>query len=150
MTTIAYKQGILASDSRVTDSETGIYGAIKKINKIDNCLVGGCGNAELVAWFLNNFAGRMFNKTTHNPYTTICNRREDEFQGLIITPRGKIFMVEASLIPFEIKSAGGLAIGSGAAFAMGAMASGKTAAEAVSIAMKFDVNSGGKVQKLKL
>lgn len=149
MTTIAYKNGIIASDSRIVDSEAGTCGTIRKISKVDNCLIGACGNAELVAWFLNNFNGRMFNKVNHNPQTTICNHRDDEFQGLIVSPRGKVFMIEASLMPFEITTKQ-VAVGSGAAYAMGAMAAGKSAAEAVTIAMKFDMNSGGKVQKYKL
>lgn len=151
MTTVAYKDGVLASDSQLEDSETGICGSIKKISKVDNCLIGGCGNAELLSWFLNNFSGKIFNKVTHNPYTTIASRNSDEFQGIVISPRGKVFLLEGTLVPFEIKPMGGfIAIGAGASFAMGAMEAGASAEEAIRVASKFNSATGGRVQKVKL
>ena len=42
------------------------------------------------------------------------------------------------------------AIGSGGEFAMGAMLAGATAIEAVKIAAKLDVNTGGKVRSIKI
>ena len=41
-----------------------------------------------------------------------------------------------------------VAVGSGCEFAIGAMAAGASSADAVRIAAKFDINTGGPVQEI--
>lgn len=71
------------------------------------------------------------------------------FEGLIVAPSGGAEVLGTRLMrnpvldPFY-------ALGSGAPFAIAAMACGKTAAEAVRVAIRFDPGSGGRVQTMKL
>jgi len=60
-----------------------------------------------------------------------------------------LYIYEASLKPYPIKDKF-YAIGSGAAYALAAMALGKSPKEAVEIAAMFDPGTGGEIDVLKL
>jgi len=72
----------------------------------------------------------------------------DEFTGILISPNSKCYQYGQALMPHYIT--GQWAIGSGADFALGAMAAGADAIDAVSIAIDLDVNSGLGVTYLNL
>jgi ATP-dependent protease HslVU (ClpYQ) peptidase subunit len=69
--------------------------------------------------------------------------------GTIVFPNGKLFVMNRAAVLVEFQSEF-VAIGSGAAVALGAMAYGATAREAVRIAIEFDVYSGGEIQEVRL
>lgn len=140
MTTLAYRGKILAADSQETFDDSGkslcqkLYFITKGPNKGDWLAI--CGGS---------FSSRVF----VDWYTSPRNSRrpelvdfkdsddEDAFRILIMKPDGRLFLASAScvLIP---KVADYFAAGHGAAYAMGAMACGKTAAESVWVACRHD------------
>jgi len=61
--------------------------------------------------------------------------------------KGKVFRIINTLRPYECGFP--FAMGSGAEYAMGAMAMGATPIQAVKIAMKYDIYTGGKVRTMK-
>lgn len=146
MTTVAYRKGILAGDSKVT-AEGSFMCSATKIRKVDGCLIGGCGNLDLVHWFLKNFkldvlTGKIKLATTIN--------EKDDFEGLIIDPKGKVFYYSEKCLVTPVKDFGYYAIGSGSTVALGAMYAGATAREAVMAAIKFDVHTGGPIKMVRL
>ena len=74
--------------------------------------------------------------------------KDEELNALVVYPDGVVRELDgAGWIEVKAKY---YAIGSGSTAAMVAMECGKSAADAVRIAMKFDNNTGGKVQSVKL
>jgi ATP-dependent protease HslVU (ClpYQ) peptidase subunit len=75
-----------------------------------------------------------------------------DFAAILVLPQGKIVMIEKDKKGGEVWEAnrGMMAIGSGGEIAIGAMASGKSAREAVAIACDWDINSKGPVHELEL
>jgi len=143
MTTIAYKDGVLAADRAISGS--GHVGTTRKVwkRKSDGALVGGCGEVATLQrwaeWFLAGERGTAPNLGTDD---------DSASQMLVVRPNGKVedhgrygkAMYEA---PYH-------AIGSGSDYALGAMAFGATARQAVAAAMKHDHCTGSGVQYVKL
>lgn len=136
MTTIVYRDGVLAADTRMI-AGTAIIGSIAKIvRRDDGALCGGAGHASVVQafqrWFLDGEEG--------DPPV------EDETKMFVISPKGNVEMFEVDgTIEWRAPY---FAMGSGKEFALGAMYAGASAEEAVKAAMKFDPYSGGKVMTL--
>jgi 20S proteasome alpha/beta subunit len=140
MTTIAYKDGVLASDGKITAGGCVTNLTSKKIFRVNSAWIGVCGTVAdwgLVVDYLNN-------NGTPIPPTA-------EFDCIYMPDKGKAVILEVCKggILREIAFAPPFAIGSGGNFAIGAMAHGASAIEAVKIACKYDVYSGGKVQSVK-
>ncbi|MGH8472845.1 MAG: hypothetical protein ACREVJ_10425 [Gammaproteobacteria bacterium] len=136
MTTIAWDGESLASDTLAFAS---IKCRVRKLYRLpDGALFGAAGACqqvlEVLAWLNGG----------DKPTVDL-----DNFDGLFITAAGVVenigtrLMREPVLEPFY-------AIGSGAPFAMTAMACGCSAVEAVRMAIRFDPGSGGRVERLKL
>lgn len=134
MTTIAWDGEILAADSQ---AQTTFKSRIRKLYRLtDGSIFGAAGLVQealaVVAWLQGD----------EKP-TDLQN-----FEGLIITAAGASvlgmrLMREPVLEPFY-------AVGSGAHYALTAMACGKNAVQAVRVAIRFDPESGGRVQTMKL
>lgn len=128
MTTVAYRNGILAGDKAifVTDHLT----TSTKIWRLkDGRLVGGSGLLSVVnVWreWLENGGDRP----------AILADKEDGIRGVIIDTQGRMWRHD----PYGVWLDEGefLAIGSGAHHALGAMAFGASAAQAVKVASQFD------------
>lgn len=73
----------------------------------------------------------------------------DNFDGLCITAAGVVEEIGSRLMRQQVLEPF-YAIGSGAPFAMAAMACGQSAVKAVRIAVRFDPGSGGRVQSMKV
>jgi 20S proteasome alpha/beta subunit len=139
MTTIAYRAGILASDTAQTFNSMRI-GTMQKIaRRSDGTLVGAAGDASyvttLMKWAKSSAKG--------NPPLPV----NDGGTGLIVSPRGKITLVDDGGL--STCKAEYIAIGSGGEMALGAMGYGASAEEAVAVALKHDCHSGGEVVALK-
>lgn len=139
MTTIAYKDGWLAADSR----KGFTWGDIEmnfmepaKIFKVDDYYMGLSGNLPSGTVLATIKAG-TFTGELDMEYIKIRKR------GIYVRGPGPSWHDE-SRFPYKY-----CAIGSGYHFAMGAMAHGATAEESVKVAMKFDRNTGGKVRLLR-
>ena len=137
MTTIAYRDGILAADTRMTQGSALVGNVVKIVRrKKDGALAGGAGDCSWVQsfhrWVLRGEKGDL-------------DPPGDDSKGLLIT-RKKIELFEASG-PVEFNPPF-FAMGSGRDFAMGAMAAGASAEEAVRLAMQLDAFTGGDVMVL--
>lgn len=138
MTTIAYRQGVIAADTQMIQG-TSIIGHITKIvRRDDGALCGGAGDLAWVQafhrWFLEGCEGEP------PRFDDDCSK------GLIIRRRKPIEVFE-SIGAFEFKPEF-VAIGSGKEFALGAMQVGASAKRAVKAAMAFDPGTGGAIMTL--
>jgi 20S proteasome alpha/beta subunit len=139
VTTVAYKDGVLASDSRVT-SGTFIYpGAYDKVFRIpDGSLYAFCGRVE---------AGMRLLKSLMDDEDP--PQWKSAATGIHIHTNGQIWTYEGGGLWLRDKGKYA-AWGSGSPYAYGAMAANADAVEAVRIAKKFDNASGGSVKALRL
>lgn len=85
---------------------------------------------------------------------------QTDFAGILVLPNGKVFLIDITRVSDEHDYYSGqlwpagrrgiAAVGSGGHIALGAMAAGKTAREAVAIACDFDINSRLPVHEVEL
>lgn len=140
MTTIVYRDGVLAADSLATMGDTKIHGRYMKIRRIGDHLVGTAGSVA----DSENFIIWLKSGDVDVPPP------KGNYSALIVDPRGRVREIEnGSVLPVP-RGAKFFAIGSGAPYALGALYAGATAAEAVKIAAKIDTNTGLPVKTLKL
>jgi ATP-dependent protease HslVU (ClpYQ) peptidase subunit len=140
MTTIAYRDGVLAADSLVTLGHTKVHGSYQKIRRIGSYLVGTVGSVADCQAFMEWLKR---GDDTHPP-------RKGEYSALVIDPRGKVRELENGSVLPSPRGAKFFALGSGGTFALAAMYAGATATEAVKIAAKIDTNTGLPVKTLKI
>lgn len=140
MTTIALKDGVLAFDSLVTFGNDRI-GFLNKAVKTKDFMAAGAGNAEDVVAFLAWVKSGMF----EGDKPVFGLDKQISLSAICINKRGSIFCFDDKLFPMKIK-AKFYSLGSGSAFAMGAMQFGATAKEAVEVAKKLDTCTGGKIK----
>lgn len=140
MTIIAYKDGILASDSQL-EANRVITSTGRKIRKTkDGWLAAGNGQYSCINAFLVWAEDRVAEELISLDF--------DNFQGLIINPKGRMFCYDDEF-PYENISpfyAGGI----GSEIATGAFAMGATAKEAVKAAIDYHTGCGGKIVSVKL
>lgn len=152
MTVIAYKNKILAADTKAVGEE-GLTYKSKKLEKLSNgTLIGCAGDADcrdLVT---------ILGKATLNKMPTKAKLRGTEtfFRGIWVFPTGEVFKVsvefeenkwDAEIMPILEPQ---IAVGSGGAYALGAMLAGKSAIEAVKIACKLDNNCDLPVESMSI
>jgi len=148
------KDNIVACDSQVTNGYTISSLDGEKVVKINGCIVAGAGSyAQVIKfrqWFLEHSDALIAQQD--NPTVTIPlpqNLQEGEFVGIVLYPEGDLFIYEGRT-DVVIKTVQPFAIGSGSDFALAAMKAGKTAKEAVEIAIDLGVFSGGEVKVYEL
>lgn len=137
MTTLAYRDGELATDSRVTAGDMIISDRRKKVHRLrDGSVVAWAGSVQQAELLL-----RAMRKNTAPP-------KIDEISALHLRADGSLWEYEGQA--WVKQDPGYYATGSGSPYAFAAMDAGASAKEAVRIAIKRDANSGGRVQALKL
>jgi hypothetical protein len=147
MTIIAYRDGIMAGDTLVSSDEGQFVGFDEKVVKnLLGALWGAMGdNGEChrcCEWFLK--AKGLVD--LHAP------PRFSDGQGLIVFPDGDVFTVYDGYArqSIEHRHFGYTAIGAGCDFALGAMAMGATAEQAVKVAIDFSLLCGGEIHSVRL
>lgn len=142
MTTIAYKNGVLAADTRCTIEDVIDPSQHKKVFRFKNgALIGLAGDTGVMM--------NVLKKLRRDPedFETIKVDKKD-LNAIYVKPNGKVFERDDNgWIPITAKYA---ATGSGYLAALVAMRCGKSAVQAIKIAMEFDKNTGGKVRSVKL
>lgn len=144
MTTIAFKNGVVASDTGASNRGSRV-GHVVKIFARDGHVAGSCGdsgwNASFRKWFASGETGNPpeIRRDAHN---------NDDAKGVIFRRDGIIEVYESTGM-HEV-TAPFYAIGSGAAEARGAMQVGASAEEAVRAAMILDDGTYGNVLVLKI
>lgn len=155
MTTIAYKDGIMATDSRATAGSKIIRGSLEKIFHTEGAVVGVVGDADHHIVMSPDF------KTLRSPKDFpewISNLEKEEADWGIIAvfhddpetvwigdvtcdgDTSKSYFYDTHLKPGE-----GIARGSGTPWAEAAMVLGMGAEEAVEFTKQFDAATGGDV-----
>jgi len=151
MTTIAYRDGVIAADTQETWDD-GSFTPCKKIYRISSsdaeidghivALAGGSYSAEVfLEWYENG--------DWNDPPDLVNLDADEDFEALVVKNDGTLWTCNRlfAFIPIKVDY---FAMGSGGKAALGAMAVGATADEAVRAAMKHDCYTGGKVQTLKV
>lgn len=139
MTTIAYRDGVLAADSQITLGAMKVPGVAVKIGKTKGgVLYAGAGSVAA--------CGKFFDWVNSPDDGELP---EGEYAGLVILPKGELMEIENGTFLPKMRQKF-VAIGSGGGYALAAMYAGATATEAVKIATKLDINSSGPIKTLKL
>ncbi|QVW55203.1 hypothetical protein pEaSNUABM29_00163 [Erwinia phage pEa_SNUABM_29] len=161
MTTIAFDGVSLASDSQMTQAQ---YRLDLRTEKIFKCpegetwfvdgkqaiAFGVAGGIESQQILRNVLAGHgdTMGLAAHTRWPEGIS-----MSYLVITVDGEVYTggqeVEKA-VPWIAKVEPPMAVGSGCEFAIGAMAAGVSATDAVKVAIRYDINSGGEIQELDL
>ena len=141
MTTVAFDGKTLAADTLACWGTTPSYRTkIWRTPKNKRWkAIGIAGNTYNVLPVADFICGR----TTKKP-----KQFENDGMIMLVDKQNKLWMMDGQQVPVEAPMR--FAMGSGGDFALGAMAAGKTAAEAVAIAATLDVNTGGKVDEISM
>lgn len=148
MTTIAYRDGVIAADTRGTDDgyHPGIYRTQKLFVVGDGDIIGTAGDDSTGMVFVDWYGSKKLGRRPKPPERLVTG--EADFCCLVLTREG-LFWYDKWCRPNKIYD-DFYAIGSGGSYAMGAMAHGASAEEAVKTAMRWDPNTGGDVVTLRL
>lgn len=143
MTTIAFKDGLFAADSKVSGNGT-LQGYIKKIKQIGKIYIACCGSEPACIEFEKFIAGKKYNKEVFS------EEGSKNFQALIVNKKTKSVSIYYNCLiecPCDFDF---YAIGSGNELAKGAMLMGASAKQAVEAAAKLDVYTGGDIQFVRV
>lgn len=143
MSTIAFKDGILASDSACLQSGTSI-GKMKKVYRVGKCLIGLCGETAFFTEFVDWFRDGADDADTF-PWT-------GDWNALVVSPNNPITLYDNnSMTPLVFsKKDKYIAIGSGMDIALGCLYNGGSAKEAVQAAIKHNSSTKGPVRTYKV
>ena len=137
MTTIAFRDGTLAGDSRVSAGDMVITDKATKVHRLrDGRLLGWSGSVEDA-----HRLRQSLSKKTPRPANL-------NVTALLVHTDGSIHLFEGN--EWVKQTEPYYSLGSGSPYAMGAMDAGATATEAARIGSKRDVSSGGKIKCVKL
>lgn len=142
MSIVAYRNGIIACDTAMTSSSGLFIGHKTKINRIDNWLLGATGDLAAIDILLRADLLIRELKDIDSHYTAFRICADTPNEVTMFTPDAKGI---GATITLENNY---FAIGHGSYLAMGAMAQGATAQEAVDIAIKHSVYCGGEMHSL--
>jgi ATP-dependent protease HslVU (ClpYQ) peptidase subunit len=148
MTTIAVKDGVMVSDSQITCGNRVDNISYKKIHNINGNLVGLSGSVKSCLKFIDWFQATqdMAEVKANCPNVQVIDPpeiQEEDFCALVLDTQGNLFEY-VGCIPLSIDEGIG-SIGSGSNFSLAAMRAGASAKEAVEIACKLDIYSGGDI-----
>lgn len=142
MTTIAFDGKIMAADTLMVDN-WGLKSRMHKIFRGPDYLVGGSGGAgEIVKWWNGISDLWAAEKVIAHGYPTY-DAQNDNPNLFIATAKGIWEHSHGAFLP--LPGAKFHAAGSGRDYALTAMRLGKSAYEAVELAMEFDNGTGGEI-----
>jgi hypothetical protein len=139
MTTIVYRDGVLAADRRMLRHGWLSGGTAQKVfRRDDGTLLGICGDfaagMALVEWMLSGQKGDQ--------------PKPDDTTLLVVEPSGRVMIYEGGGA-HPVGEPPFWAIGSGFPAALGALHMGATAVQAVEIASKIEPNTGDGVVSVR-
>lgn len=159
MTTIAYKDGIMAADSKITSGDDYMGRCNKVVRLPYGHLLGMSGDADE-----RDFVELLskVRSVKNLPTRAILVTLKQAIRGLLVLKSGHVFYVEvyydenapdgdtaytAQIIECHERCA---AMGNGFRYALGAMEAGASAERAVHVACKYDTATGLPVKVYKL
>lgn len=137
MTTIVYRAGVMAADTRAYAGFNAALGQKTKIRRLDDGTLVGCSSNQVglgeavMDWYAAGAAADKAPKAT-----------ESKFSLLVVKPDGQGFYACDNFLLSGPIAGEFFAVGSGEGVAQGALHRGASAAEAVEIACRVDVWSG--------
>lgn len=141
MTTVVYKDGVIAADTLICEGDQ-FYGERSKIFDLENHVVGVAGASLLYDEFLLFVQGKEFNRE-------VFKTNDLNFKGIVIDKKTrKVLCYEKELVCDGDIKTDFIAIGSGAAIAKGALLMGANAKQAVECAAKIDRFTGGRIEAI--
>ena len=142
MTTIAYKDGVLSTDSQVSAGSCYSY-HIDKLVRVDehDCWLSMCGTVAHFKDFLRWFRADEEDRDE----IEVPEFEPDSFGAVVLFDDGRVHMYDEQFDYLDHPADKPLAVGSGAAAALGAMYAGVSAADSVRIASLIDLATGGEV-----
>jgi ATP-dependent protease HslVU (ClpYQ) peptidase subunit len=147
MTTIAYRDGVMAADTRVTYGSrahrcTKLYRkSVGTGRSKHDVIIATAGEASPSLLFVDWYG-------SDRPIPDMLRSQGGDFTCLILTPDG-LFEADVYCRPTRILEEF-YAIGSGARGALAAMVCGKNAIEAVAVAAVHDIYTGGDIEWMSL
>lgn len=138
MTTLAYKDGVLATDTQIVFSDS-LRARTKKIWDPQPGVVLSCAGDHFCEWKAIQFFADP-NWASKEP----IDFRDGDFAGFLFV-EGTPYILVACTAPIPLMDPY-FAIGSGAYFAHTAMGLGATAEQAVKEAMRYDIQTGGEIE----
>lgn len=148
MTTIAYRDGVMAADSQTT-MQGGRRANVLKVFKINGFLVGVAGSACMAMNLLDDFTVYAKGKIPPRIMELKPASNNEWAFMLVVTPKGHAYKYENGGRPWRLYGKYH-SIGCGSDYAMAAMEMGADAIKAVMVAAKFDINTGLPVKTKKL
>ena len=146
MTTIAYRNGIMAADSQESDEEYLLKTQCQKLWVRNKCLIGIAKDSYAGLMFIEWITGTL----TTDAFENRILATDDDFEALIVNSTGEIYTYNRYLVACFHDKPEFFAIGSGSKCALIAMEAGMSAEEAVKIACKYDLYSGGDIKTIRL
>lgn len=141
MTSIAYRAGVLASDSLITNNGNRV-GTTKKIEEHPEGYMVCAAGCAVYGYQLRKWAREG------QAWPPPLPEQENSSEAFVVCPDGSLVRLQHNgAMPFEAEY---FAAGSGTDHCLGAMAIGATAEEAVRAAIVHDTSSGGEVRTLTL
>jgi len=141
VTVIAFRQGILSADSGVSD-DIIICGAKQKVvRRKDGALAAAAGDIHSIDSFF-----RWFQANFKRGQPEILS---DDFDAIVVRPDGSVTFYNQHLVPAQMDGEY-FALGTGGDVALGAMAHGASAIDAVRAGIKHTTNCRGPIQALRL
>lgn len=133
MTTIVITDTEIAWDSQLT-TDTQRLGQCDKVWTYDGKIYCGAGTYAAVHEVINRLRGGY---DLHDETLS-----KEDWEVVVIDKPGSV-MLYADRCPYPIPHPVPMTMGSGAHYARGALAAGKSALEALLIASQFDIHTGG-------
>lgn len=145
MTTIVYRDGQMAADTRAYSGNRTPIGFKTKIHRLkDGGLLGVFSAQPGIAEFFRDWINDGENSNE------IPDSVDVNLSALRVKPNGEVFFYSDGIYPSGPIMADWYAIGSGDQYAIGALSCGATADAAVMVAGQHDVWTGGQVQIMNL
>jgi len=144
LTTIAYRNGVLAADRRAYGGDKVPFGLKTKIHELADGTLFGSSSCSVGA-------DRLIRRWLEDgcPAPKSGDLTPETFEAIVIRPNGDVYFACNNLELSGPVEAEYVAIGSGNQYALGAMAMGAGPERAVEIASELDVWSGGGVTVLR-
>lgn len=136
MTTVAYKDGVMAADTQVSGGYTKLASIVKVERTPQGYLVGACGSSAYC------YKVRSWASDTKTPDAPPMPENDDD-NAIMVKPDGTIVLIWK--VGLTEVAAPFYAIGSGRYHALGVMAFGGSAIEAVEVSIQLDLGTGGEV-----
>jgi ATP-dependent protease HslVU (ClpYQ) peptidase subunit len=155
LTTIAYTLGLMCADTQITNDGRRALG-IQKVFTTPYCLLGIAGDAPLIepvlSWFLKAEDATLGNDDLDDctplmfAQTLAPDYPEGEVEMLVVCRQTRhVFYLGHDGTGFDLGLDATAALGTGAAYALGAMHAGASARGGVEAAIFYDVFSGGQI-----